>query len=585
MFKSSSSAGTKLIIIVGLLLFPVLYLGHSVVSMLRVERSALVSQKQALAAIGIFIPTVNAALDGKPVTASEIAAMRDSISQPPLSLGVDFDQLPSLSGPTRPAPRALIDTAIRLVRTVHGAGQFNTQQTGERQALVNVVVAAVPQLLLRLSELKERTSTDVKANEMSSSLTLGQVDGAAETVSDKLEMLDKLFLDDAEGLAGLRADIKAIIARIEAVKQDFSKTGHVDAASASAIIPLAGAFWSKSLADLTQLTDHYEAKLVNDMWWKLGLSLATLLLGLAGAAHFFGSTVRSLDAAKLSHGAVDQARIEAEAMNEKLSDINDDVVRLNTELADKMGRLKHAQDELLKRGRLEQLGQLTATVAHELRNPLGAVRTSAFLLERKIKDKGLGVEPQLQRISNGIQRCDSIITQLLDFSRTKQIDAAQADFDEWLAGVVEEEARKLPAVIEVNCSLGMAGRQVPFDKARMQRAVINLMNNASEALVGTGEDPSKYTVRNPHITIETSICEGMARMRVSDNGPGIAEDILAKVREPLFTTKSFGTGLGIPAVDQIATQHGGKLDIESTPGQGAAFTVLLPMRDEDARAA
>ncbi len=91
---------------------------------------------------------------------------------------------------------------------------------------------------------------------------------------------------------------------------------------------------------------------------------------------------------------------------------------------------------------MEQLGQLTATVAHELRNPLGAVRTSAFLLERKLKDKGLGIEAQLERINNGIVRCDNIITQLLDFSRTKQLQCQPGDLDDWLTGIVEEEAQK-----------------------------------------------------------------------------------------------------------------------------------------------
>jgi signal transduction histidine kinase len=583
--KSSRAAGAKLIVIVSLLLFPVLYLGQSVFSMLRVERSALAAQKQGLMAIGDFIPLVTAALDGKAITAQDIDALRIKISQPPLALGPDADQLQALVSTTRLPQGVVLDAAERFIRIVHGAGQFQSQQGSERQALVNIVVIGIPRLLLRLADLKERSTTEVAADHMASLLALGQVDGAAQAVFDKLDILESLSAADSQDLASLRDDVQGIIASIDSLKVSLSKAGHVSADATSAIIPTVGTFWNKAYQRLSQLTGQYESRLVEDTFWKLGLSLATLLLGLAGAAHFFGSTIRSLDAAVLSHGAVDQARIEAETMNKRLSDINDDVVRLNTELADKMGRLKHAQDELLKRGRLEQLGQLTATVAHELRNPLGAVRTSAFLLERKIKDKGLGVEPQLQRISNGIQRCDSIITQLLDFSRTKQIDAAPADFDDWLASVVEEEARKLPAVIDVSCSLGMGGRNVPFDKARMQRAVINLMNNASEALVGTGEDPSKYAVRNPRISIATSISDGMAIMRVSDNGPGIPDDILTKVREPLFTTKSFGTGLGIPAVDQIATQHGGRLDIESVPGQGATFTVLLPMLEADARAA
>jgi PAS domain S-box-containing protein len=113
----------------------------------------------------------------------------------------------------------------------------------------------------------------------------------------------------------------------------------------------------------------------------------------------------------------------------ELRQVNDEISRLNTELAENMRKLSEAQDELIRRGRMEQLGQLTATVAHELRNPLGAVRTSAFLLERKVKGKELGVEPQLERIASGVTRCDNIITQLLDFSRNKKLETTHGNLD------------------------------------------------------------------------------------------------------------------------------------------------------------
>jgi signal transduction histidine kinase len=105
-----------------------------------------------------------------------------------------------------------------------------------------------------------------------------------------------------------------------------------------------------------------------------------------------------------------------------------------------MKRLKEAQDELVKKGRMEQLGQLTATVAHELRNPLGAVRTSAFLLERKIKGKGLDVEAQIERINKGIVRCDNIITQLLDFSSAHRLLQVLVD-------LVEEAGGRQPGLV------------------------------------------------------------------------------------------------------------------------------------------
>jgi PAS domain S-box-containing protein len=261
----------------------------------------------------------------------------------------------------------------------------------------------------------------------------------------------------------------------------------------------------------------------------------------------------------------------------ELQRINDEVSRLNRELADNVRKLRGAQNALNAKGRMEQLGQLTATVAHELRNPLGAVRTSAFLLERKIKDKGLGVEPQLERINSGIVRCDNIITQLLDFSRTKQLQCLPGDLDLWIASVVEEEARKLPAHVTVEVTLGLQGQTAPYDPSRLQRAMVNMISNASEAMVGVGDVNNCPGGAAPKISISTYMKNGFVSVRVGDNGPGIAPDVLGRIREPLFTTKSFGTGLGIPAIEQIAIQHGGRLDIRSTVGAGTVFTMWLPL--------
>jgi PAS domain S-box-containing protein len=266
--------------------------------------------------------------------------------------------------------------------------------------------------------------------------------------------------------------------------------------------------------------------------------------------------------------------------NVELKRVNEEILRLNQELALNMQKLKDAQDALVKKGRMEQMGQLTATIAHELRNPLGAVRTSVFLLERKLKDKGLGLEAQLQRINNGVTRCDNIITQLLDFSRNRKVECKAADLDLWLASVVEEEAKRLPEVISLKCVLGLEGLLVPFDSARLQRAVVNLLSNAAEAMVGNGDKPLLAGVAEPCIELSSKCVGDMIEISVKDNGPGIAEDLIEKIREPLFTTKSFGTGLGVPAIEQIASQHGGSLTIQSKLGEGATFTLRLPLANQ-----
>ena len=264
----------------------------------------------------------------------------------------------------------------------------------------------------------------------------------------------------------------------------------------------------------------------------------------------------------------------------KISDlqtVNDQVTRLNLELSDNIKKLKATQEEMVKAGRMAQLGQLTATVAHELRNPLAAVRTSAFVLDRKIKGKGMGVEQQLQRIDNGVVRCDNIISQLLDFARTRPVQLKLLDVDNWLAKVIEEEAVKLPAVVTIECTLGLGGLAAAIDADRMSRCLINLISNASEALVGKGDALSGGVDFVPKITIKSGRTGRGIEISVIDNGPGITAEILLRIKEPLFTTKSFGTGLGLPAVEKILEQHGGGLEIASKPGEGACFTAWFPI--------
>ena len=280
-----------------------------------------------------------------------------------------------------------------------------------------------------------------------------------------------------------------------------------------------------------------------------------------------------------AHNELASSHEQALTFSHEIQNVNSEMGTLNRQLTDNITKLREAQDEALRKGKMAQLGNLTATVAHELRNPLSTVRTSTYLLARKIKDKGLGVEPQLQRINNGVIRCDNIITQLLDFSRTKAIKAEATVLDVWLEKLVQAEAQKLPDMVSIECYFGLGEKLVDLEPGRFERAVINLLANASEALVGKGDDPKARFTETPIITIKTRLTGRGAEISVADNGPGISADNLSKIREPLFTTKNFGTGLGISAVEQILEQHGGGLDIDSVEGKGATFTLWLPIHE------
>lgn len=235
-----------------------------------------------------------------------------------------------------------------------------------------------------------------------------------------------------------------------------------------------------------------------------------------------------------------------------------------------------AMHALARKGKLEQLGQLTATVAHEIRNPLGSIRTSLFLIERRLGGQKLGLESQLERIRTGVVRCDDIITQLLDYSRNNPVQAKPEDLDSWLEKLLNEEVQKLPSTVLVKMELGLGGEQVAFDGARLSRAITNLVFNASEAMVDDNIKKPGPAERSPTIWIKTFKSSRGFEISVEDNGPGIEPRNLEKILDPLFTTKSFGTGLGLPAVENIMRQHNGGLEIHSEVGKGARFTAWLP---------
>jgi signal transduction histidine kinase len=292
-----------------------------------------------------------------------------------------------------------------------------------------------------------------------------------------------------------------------------------------------------------------------------------LMVGMVLAyGHFVGKLLRQ------KFQELQKAQVASDQFNLQLHAMNDDISKLNIDLKNKMASLKEAQDEIVRKGRMEQLGQLTATIAHELRNPLGAVRTTSYLLERKLK--GLGLEVQLDRINKGVSRCDNIITQLLDFSRAKAVQRNGVVLDDWVAKILEEEVTRLPEDLTLECHLGVGDAVVSFDQERMRRVLVNLLSNAAEALTDSKE---VAVAKNKKIIIKTAIAGGVATIVVQDNGPGMSDEVRAKILEPLFTTKSFGTGLGLPAVDNILTNHGGGLKIESRPGEGAVFTAWWPL--------
>jgi signal transduction histidine kinase len=229
----------------------------------------------------------------------------------------------------------------------------------------------------------------------------------------------------------------------------------------------------------------------------------------------------------------------------------------------------------IKSSRMEQLGTLTATLAHELRNPLGAVRTSSFMLERLWQHPDERIVRAFDRIKTGITRCDNLITQLLDFSSLGAPEKRQQNFDDWLENALQDMSKTLHASIELSCTLNAKDKQVDMDPAQMTDALTKILTNASEAMLG--RDGKRTTVGDaePKITVTSETAIDTITLTITDNGHGIADGLEARVIEPFFTTKSFGAGLGLPAVRHIVEQHNGSLGVGNTPDGGVSVRLTL----------
>jgi len=233
--------------------------------------------------------------------------------------------------------------------------------------------------------------------------------------------------------------------------------------------------------------------------------------------------------------------------------------------------LKAAVDKLATQERLAAIGQMAGTVSHELRNPLGVIRSSMTVIQSMTAGKQLGVERALERIDRNIERCTKIIGELLDFTKPSELIREPVAVNSWLGAILDEYA--LHSGITLARDL-QADCEASIDTHRFEQVILNLLDNACQALTdGKWEPPA---VRERRITVRCEAAGPHVRISVADTGPGIPPDVVPKIFEPLFTTKSFGTGLGLPTVRKIVEMHGGAIDVASAIDQGTTFTIWLP---------
>jgi two-component system, NtrC family, sensor histidine kinase HydH len=239
------------------------------------------------------------------------------------------------------------------------------------------------------------------------------------------------------------------------------------------------------------------------------------------------------------------------------------------QLSEANRHLSEAEAAVRRSERLAALGQLSAGLAHELRNPLGTIKTSAELLTRNVATENDVAREMAGFISSEVDRTNTLVSRFLDFARPLALHVEQSDITDVIDRAARDVEQRTPALeVTIYRNYSPDVRPFRFDPPLMERVFYNLLVNAAEA------SPPRSTV-----TVKTRQAEDWIEIDVIDTGSGIDAKDLESIFNPFFTTKSQGVGLGLAVVSKIVDEHGGKIRVESEPGAGTVFRVFLPAKD------
>lgn len=258
-------------------------------------------------------------------------------------------------------------------------------------------------------------------------------------------------------------------------------------------------------------------------------------------------------------------------------------------LAETNRRLEQVQAEARRSERLAALGQLSAGLAHEIRNPLGVIKGSAEMLTQKLGQSDNLATELAGYILTETNRLSALVTRFLDFARPLHADLTPTDISAVLDRALNDVAqfwKGAPVRVEKNYEADLP--LVPLDEALCEQAFVNLVQNAYDAMSPEGGGTLRIEAfRSRRETRDGGATEGV-EVRIADSGPGIPPELREQIFNPFVTTKKTGVGLGLSIVSKIIDGHHGSIRIEDagagnggTPGTGARFVVFFPAADWD----
>jgi signal transduction histidine kinase len=230
--------------------------------------------------------------------------------------------------------------------------------------------------------------------------------------------------------------------------------------------------------------------------------------------------------------------------------------------------LEKMHSDVARMRTLAALGEMSATIAHEIRNPLGGIVGFAELLARRA-DPETDQGEMLGKIVAGAHHLNDLVERLLDFAREPELDLRPIDWNEYLTAVIgqyEETAQRRGAKLTLVRQWGERLPQGRADGLCLRQAIWNILENAEQAIGDGGRVVCAAETR----------ADGGLRLQFSDRGSGIDPSIADRVFVPFVTTKKKGTGLGLPTAKKLIEAHGGAISIETQPGQGTTVFLELP---------
>jgi len=230
--------------------------------------------------------------------------------------------------------------------------------------------------------------------------------------------------------------------------------------------------------------------------------------------------------------------------------------------------LQQAQEQLIKTEKMAAIGQMAAAISHDLRNPLTGIKMATYYLSSRIDRKQTEINNILKDIELEIDYASNVVTNILTYSRPTELIYARCNINKLV-----DDAMHFTYLQNKELNIELVKKyeknipEILIDNKQIKQVIINLISNSIQAMPDGGT-----------LTVKTSRKNSDVELEIRDTGTGIGKEDINRVFTPFFTTKARGVGLGLAIVNNIIQKHGGHIDIQSAPGQGTSFKIILPIR-------